>query len=405
MTLRGKDISEGFTGALYVALIGVLALYFGYFSGVSRVLVRGIRPLPSQWHHDTAIAYSIVLIVLGLALYAIYVQQSGGLSVQLQQLQGRSTGDQELADSSSAYFYFGLFLFIPAFVLLFVAGMEQRVAVPLIGAGILVCILLIFTVPRGDRLWMMLVMGPAIVLPYVRVRRRPSLALCLLALVFAFFIGITFLRNVRVQETRTQPVQDELLTVVTDPVSTWKQFTLGPDTEMFAVLAAMVQVVPSELPYHHGVTLTSMFSHWIPRGLWANKPIHADAVLFRYLFPDVWAVTKAGTAPSIFGGFYVDSGYIGLIIGGLCAGVLFRCLYDYFRAHDGVIGVQVFFATALPNVIVLLRGNPTDTFARAWYVLLPLLVGIWLANRHSSVQSPEIKQPSAALRTGVQQMR
>lgn len=381
MKLRTMDITAGFDRALLICLVATIALYAGYELRLGRTLGRALRPLPDDWHNDTAVVCALGLVAVGFALFAVFVLQSGGLGIVMESLQGRGTGDQEVADSSSAYFYNGLYLCIPAAILLLYTGLEQRSPLLLGSAALLLLFLVAFSAPSGGRLWLMVTIIPAVAIPYLRTGRRPGWRLCLIGVALVFFVGITFLRNVRTAELRSRPPQEELLRTFTNPGAAWEEFILGGDTEMFAVIAAMAQTVPSEVPHHHGITLGSLLTHWVPRQVWPAKPESADTTLFGYLFPEVRAVTKAGTAPTMFGGFYFDAGYPGLIIGSVVVGVLFRTLYEYFRANRWNQGVQILFAAMLPFVIVLFRGNPTDTMARVAFVIPPLIVGLWLSGR------------------------
>jgi hypothetical protein len=121
-------------------------------------------------------------------------------------------------------------------------------------------------------------------------------------------------------------------------------------------------------------------SNPVPDQFWPGKPQTADIEIYSYLFPEQAKFTKAGTAPSMFGGFYYDSGFLGLIVGALLVGILARLLFEYLRANPGSAGVRLLYAASLPLFVILLRGNPTDTFARASYLVLPIVVGLWFAS-------------------------
>ena len=154
---------------------------------------------------------------------------------------------------------------------------------------------------------------------------------------------------------------------------------------MLPVLSLIVDSVPREIPYKHGITLETLATNWVPRGLMPAKPETADIQVYRVLFPAQGQITNAGTAPSMFGGFFVDSGLVGVVLGSFVVGFLLRFAYESFAKAAHRRSAQLLFAAFLPLVAVLLRGNPTDTLARAEFVLVPLFAFAWWTSRRRRV--------------------
>jgi len=376
---RSRDIRPGFTGAMLIALVGTVALYAGYTSRLGPRAAGRLRPLPADWNVARAVGAALAICSVGAVLSVVFALQVGGSQVVQQLLLGRTTGEGAIFRSSSAYLYFGPFLAIPATLLL--AETRARYRVP--GLALLTAavgaIVLTVTTARGDRSWLLPLLFPLVVLPFLRRGRRPRFATTLI-LAAVFIVVASFLQAYRVTETRTD-TRSLVENWVQQPSSQLRQFMLGPDTEMFSILALADEQIPDALPRRPGITLTSLVAAPVPGQLWPAKPESADNYIYQALFPAQALITRAGPAPSMFGGYFVDGGLIGVAIYSALLGALARTLFEYYRRYRDVAGVRLFYATTLPFLIILVRGNFTDTLPRASFILPPLLFGLWFASR------------------------
>ena len=202
MSYRGLSIEPGFDLALATALLGVASVYAGYASPLGVRLRRRVREgLPDALEPRAELHFAVFLLIFGATLYGAFVHQVGGFGVALHLLSGRRTGDGVLYANASTYFYYGPFLGIPA-ALLAVDGWSQTRRIRyLIVAAIGVGAVIVVTIGRGDRLWLMLLGGSLCVAAYLRHQKRPSLVFLAGVLVVVFAVGVTFLRDSR---TRTR---------------------------------------------------------------------------------------------------------------------------------------------------------------------------------------------------------
>lgn len=378
----GIELGEGFDKALLIATVGVVAVYVGYSMSWGRAVAERLKPLPNALKPEAAIAFASSLVVIGVVLYGVYVWQIGGLDVAKALLKGRDPLEGRITSSGTVYFLFGPFLAIPATLLLLEAAAAKRraLAVVLVAAVTGLSVVLI-TSRRGDRLWLMLLFAGVFALPYLRRQKRPSVRLLAAVAVLWFGFGITFLSEVRVPTARAASPMELLQRTAKNPLRGWHDFVLGADTEMFPVMALMTERVPSLQPHEVGITLRSLATNWIPRKIYPTKPFTADEKIYAMLFPTQASYSKAGTAPSIFGGFYYDSGFFGLVAGSFVVGLVARILFQYFAAYPRSAGVRLLYASTLPFVVVLVRGNPTDTIARMSFIVFPIIVAVWFAGR------------------------
>ena len=393
MTARGLNIEAGFDTALLVALVGIASLYVGYSIRGARSVARWVREVPGDWRPDLAVVAAATLVAIGLALLIVFVVQIGGTGTAGSVLFTRTAATSAQLEGSSAYLYLAPFMAIPATLVFIEAAARSRRVTLFALAGLSGLLVVVLTGPRGSRIWLLALVASVAVLPYLRRQRRPRVIAIVAAMVCVFLVGITFLREVRVpEEFRAGTPSDVLVHSVQNPLDSANEFILGPDTEMFSILALEVEVVPSEHPHLPGVTALSLLSRPVPNQLWPGKPETADARIFTYLFPRVASATRAGSAPSVFGGLWLDSGYFGVVIGSFLFGFAARVLYEYFLRLAGNPSVRLLYAASLPVVLMLLRGNPTDTLARAAFLIVPILIIVWFA----APRRPWARLPSRA---------
>ncbi len=384
---RGFAIDPTFDRALLVCLVGVVCLYAGYAFPATARWGRRLKPLRDDWSPTRAARFAVCLVLTGLLLYGAFLASAGGLAAAKTFLLGRSSNQGQVVATASAYLYLGPFLAIPATLLFMESAARGRRRTFFIAGALAGLLVVIITGPRGDRIWLLTLLASVVVLPYLRARRRPGTLRSALAVLTIFIVGVTFLRDVRTTEDRTQSPAGLLLQTVREPGQAIQDFMLRSDTEMFAVLSAEVGEIPKFKPFAPGITISSLLAAPVPGSLWPDKPQSPDIQLYSYLFPAQANVTRAGTAPSYFGGLWLDSGFVGIAIGTILFGMAARILYEYLRANPRNASVRLVYAASLPLTIILLRGNLTDTMPRALYLVGPILLCIRVASPKKSQRS------------------
>ena len=374
-----SDIA-GFDGALTVALLGTAGLYAGYAIDVGRRVGARIPAVPTSWAPTTVAVMAYGLVFTGAGLYGIYAAQTGqGVGEALAFFKGREA-DARVLGYSSAYLYFGPYLLIPAASLLLLCWQRDRRARWMASSILMTLLALVITVPRGDRTWLLCLLLPLVAAPYLSSGRRPRL-LAVALLIAVVIPALNVLLDTRYVSNRGN-VSAAIRQAFTQPGDSLTYFMLNPNTSMFTVVALTYEVVPADLPHQPGRVITATLAATVPGKLWPSKPLQGDEVVYRHLFPRQAQLTRAGNTGGMLGGFYYDSGLIGVAVYSLLVGLAARALWEWWRIR-GVYapGARIVFAAALPLCIVLQRGSISDTLARSSFLVVPILAVLWLASR------------------------
>jgi hypothetical protein len=378
MLHRAYDTAPGFDKALVMALVGTVALWTGYATAVARRAARSLPMPPKSWRPATAGWTGVGLVLGGLVLYAAFLASVGGGDAIRTLLTGRSGNEGATFRAASAYLDFGPFLAVPAALLLLESRQwSSRPRLFLAAACVALAVVMVAALPRGGRLWLLAALVPVVVLPYLRAQRRPHLTVIGVAGVIVFAFGVSVLAEVRDHEARAS-LTTVLRQTAENPLRGGHRFILGNDTEMFAIMSIAGHEVPERVPHAPGVTVASLLANPVPNSVWPGKPQSADIQLYEKLFPREAAYNLAGTAPSMFGGFYYDSGFLGIVVGAFLVGLFWGMCFVFLKANPENAGVRLLYASLLPFTIILLRGNPTDSLARALYVTGPLVAFLWV---------------------------
>lgn len=383
----GYDILPTFDQTLVVAVLGAASLQVGYFLPLGARLARWLPTPPQDLHEDSALAFALFILLFGVALFSIFLVQTGASATVSSLLAGRQPSQNSLYLSSTGYFYNGLILTAPASLILFSISHTKRRRALFVGAIAAMSLLAILGILAGNRLSLLVLFGPPILFWYLARNRRPRVLSALLASYLILTVGIGFLRDSRTQvigspDTRIATLAQSLL----NPTGQAASLILGSDDEMFDSLASELAVVPSTLPFQHGATIVDIAIRSVPRPLWPEKPLERNDAVVTTLWPAHYASSRASPAFSILGPLYADSGWVTVVIGMLLVGVLLAALWWYFQACRTVPAIQMLYATSLPLVIVLLRGSIPDTLSYMLFTIVPLGIVIRIAAKRGGDQ-------------------
>jgi hypothetical protein len=360
-SFRGYDLWQSLPAALAVAVVGTAAIQLGYAIPAGRAIGLRLPPAPSSFQRPgPALWFAVALVALGVVGYIAFPNP---------------------ATAPSAYLYYLPMLLIPGALLLLVIGLQVRTAVVTLLAIVAIAGAFMVFGPGGQRAWLLVLLAPVVVYGvYLRRGVRPGVLTLLL------LVPILLPFSAAARDAPTGGSLGELLdaagrNAVAFP-ETMHDFVLGADTEMLDGLSLEVQVVPSQLGYHPGNSLLAIVAQPVPRVLWPDKPRQADDQVNVWFFGSVGYVAGGpGVAYSLFGGLFYDLGIVMVFLGGIVVGVPLRVVWEWYLRRDRSPVAGVVLAAMLPFVVILMRGNAHDTLARAFFVLVPILIGGWVSRR------------------------
>jgi hypothetical protein len=85
-------------------------------------------------------------------------------------------------------------------------------------------------------------------------------------------------------------------------------------------LATLMDGIPEHLDYQYGKTLLMTILIWVPSALFADKPLTAPGVFTNAFWPDQWALNGTTMPPGYIGEWFMNFGWVGIVIGALVAG-------------------------------------------------------------------------------------
>jgi hypothetical protein len=400
-------IRDGMSGMLWMALIGATGFLGAYAMPTGRLLGRRLRPLPEIRSEGRAKSYALAIAGVGVLLFGVFIALSGGLGTLQLLMSGRQENAIVLsAASTTAYLQGALVLTLPASLILFFVGFTRKSVVAVV-LGILVALAgLVVTGPSGIRGWILPYVAAPFILFYLVRSKRPGFLLVLTLLLVGFGAN-GFIAQARESATRQTTSFGQLLSEnFTQLGNAWDRFVLGGDTEMPNLLALEVLKVPSSIPFQNGAATGEVFLQPVPRQLWPAKPRSGDELLTQQLFVDP-RLNTASRQYTPMANFYLDFGFVGVLIGMGLLGLGARVLYEYMRANLTNGSVQLLYAATLPFLFPLLRGSINDAAGRLVFIVPPLLLGILVARRRRESISadpwPEFK--GAQVHRGGEEMR
>ncbi|VVE50064.1 O-antigen polymerase [Pandoraea cepalis] len=88
-------------------------------------------------------------------------------------------------------------------------------------------------------------------------------------------------------------------------------------------MAVLIDGMPRTLDYQYGATLAMVFLIWLPSLLFPAKPPTAPGVFTLAFWPNKWILEATTMPPGYFGEMYMNFGWVGIVLGGILAGVVY----------------------------------------------------------------------------------
>ncbi len=375
VSVRGKDLVSA---ANLRALWAVAWLLFVYHAGLGRRIATLLPRPPKTWSPSWVAILSPPLILWGLFCAGMLIR-GGGDAV-------------ESATSEGSIFSSFPFVMLVAAILLVVTGRSQVPSRPgylMTGLAVSAAYVLIWMF-NGKRSHSLIGVLATICALYITRLKRPSWPVLFTtafagSLVVAIAIGW---RNDREHERsfagfanflgdfQVSRVLESLnVTDGDEEIITYETFEYGG-------FLLMMDTVPAKSPYDYGENYLRLFSTFIPRSIWPNKPLFG-----RSAWIGAWIAGSemereedfTGPAIGILGATQLNGGAIGTLIVMAALALLMRTAYDYLRLYEDVPWVQFWWSITFYNAwFMVAADDPFVWFYYNWGVsAFPLVVLVW----------------------------
>ena len=367
----------GFEGLSIESAIEVLRLavlgesvMLGVYMAFQRMSLAGavsaLSPAQGRWMR--AFVFALVLVIVPVLLFAQAIVRS------------EVEGGKSLAFEVSNYLY--LFPFVLSSVAILVAAIWKAGQLPTGMHKVAAVVLFVFIArwtfnPTARFQFLGWVIAVTIIFcSGTGLWRRIAVACAGLAVATTLFAVAGALRGT-----------DELVETELQQ-SAWERFAFAQDANMLDGFAFLMQVYPERLNYTYGREHFDIFLRPIPRSLWPGKPV--GGYINKLGLMDASSGFTLGISPSLFGSFYQEGGWIGLI--------LLSAIYAFVMARLVVFSRQIhpFSGTLIRALLIawlipLLRGGDLPG-NYAWFGMAfwPCLLVLWLKRRELLVKHVEV---------------
>jgi hypothetical protein len=395
LNVRGLDLVTAANLRALWALVWFLAVYQ---CGIGRLLARCLVRPPQSWSSSLVGMTSPVLVAWGLLCAGVF----GGADFM---------ADPNALSPEEALFRSFAFTLLVAGILLIVTGRQvDRPRPGYLAAGILVsAVYVVVWTFNGRRSHALMGVLDAVCAFYVSRGKRPSWPV-LFAMAFVGLSVVALAITWRGQKGHDHSASgfvqfasefDTSAILVALNITEPESNSLKPmshETEEYGGFLLMLATVPEKSEYDYGQNYLRVFSTFIPRIVWPNKPLFG-----REQWINAWMAGSelkrdakfTGPAIAILGATQLNGGAIATLIVLGCAGLLLRTAYEYFRLHSTVPWVQAWWSTLFLNAwFMVVSDDPLTWFYYNWGVVgLPILACFWLANAFSHTQGTAQSTP------------
>lgn len=328
--------SDGFTRLRNIAppvivqgqiavIVAVVSMYVGYFYPLSATVGRALPKPIYEWPHNTAIIIAVLTVGIG---WTITIGSQLGFIP-------RSFGSGALgAVATGSYFGVGLLAILHA-------RFRSRPAISLIWLVIPPAMAIAFL--TGSKRFMLAPMMLA-ALGYYVVNRRIDLRWIVVGLGFVlvlypisqFWREIVLAGNqLGMGDVLQNPARAlSLISSFASTIDPGDYFLRGLQSttarlDALGIVATIVRDTPGRVDYQGGWTLLHVPISFIPRVIWADKPLLS---IGQWITDNYGAGgdIRSNTGSSWIGEFYLNFGYAGVIVGMGVIGAYFRFLHEMF---------------------------------------------------------------------------
>jgi hypothetical protein len=362
----GVDFRPMMWKAWLAGLLGLASIYAGFAIRTKRFKDRLVAGIPPElrrrfWRYFFALAglgavgFVYLAYVSGQSLATLLLPIHGGLGLDL------SSSERE-GLAAGNYLLLLINVFIPAMCLLSALQLDQPLPRRLLLVILPAVQVAFFYASLGFRHRIVILALSMAATTYLMRRKRPNPGTLVLSAA-GIVLGAGLIVMTRSYGRGLDLSQIAGLGLV--------DVFLGGfnDAGTFFTTALVIDSIPSTFPYVGLNPLWIALTIPVPRTLWPNKPFP----LFLEYFGSLTGTQ--GQAVPVVGEHYMMAGWVGIVVGGLIIGIIYRCFWEFYRANPGNPLVVTLYAVSWALCFpVVNRGYLAQTLMEFFFDLLPLVV-------------------------------
>lgn len=361
--------SEAYMGVMFAgfvySLLALAALYLGYWSNLG---VKAGRRIPGvsffPKNRSGLLAVTTVALIVGALASYLFLMDAGGLKV----MSDSSTMIEEGIESGGGL-YFSLLLDFAVIGLLFLytgragkrKGASETALFVLFGA--LIAFNFLMLPFKGHIIGVFLYL--LVVINYLK--KRVSLGKIAIVILAISILALPVLNNYRKYGISS------LDQIWSDSSSGLSSFGLVNNASERSAGADMfflaLDRTPEPNPWLYGSSLTKVFTSFIPRPFYPDKP-WSYGVDFSNDYLDT--PLKASVSPSTIGELYVNSHVVGIMAGFFVIGVFLRAVYSWCISSGVSREGVIIYAIIFEKMVMLVDGPVADFIVFVLIRLFPV---------------------------------
>lgn len=361
-------------GALVIAIIGVNALYLGYYlGGKSSQEERAVKiTFQVHWQRERIYYLGILYTALGIGLFIVGVTILGGF---LQLIVGLN---DRIRTFTGLNYFFTALLLLPTFAFIwwnYLLSIGKPKSIAFWVYSIFSILLSGLLGSRANTFIFILACILAYNLVYKQIKARFLLVLAILALIVLPIFSLYFREYAILGELTSIDIsQDggELLYQIVEN-------GLAGDFYQIQALATIVDSMPETIPFQYGKTYLFFLISPVPSSLWPGKldfALPSTGVYTLGLWPNRWLDTGTTVPPSLMGEMYMNFGNLGVFLGMLIVGYLYKrikVLVQEKTYNPYLVLIYCFTVAIIPHYV---RGEFSAPTILLLTVCVPGLLGI-----------------------------
>jgi hypothetical protein len=362
------------------ALWAIVLFLVVYHLGIARRIAARLPKAPQAWSASLVGLLAPPMILWGLACAGLVLRSD------------------DVAQEENLLRQFPI-LMLAAGVMLTVTGRRPDAPRPMYTlAGVLVCLayafIWMFNGRRSHAVIGILTGVAAWYLPRLRRPRLPIMVLTAIACAAVVSLALGFRNNPRYERSASGFLQylsefDPSRILVnlnlkddSDPTASLPEQP-SKETEEYGGFLLMMHTVPELSDYDYGANYLRVFSTFIPRLVWPDKPIYGrEAWINAWIAGSEFRRDESFTGPaiSILGAAQLNGGALATVIVMTLAALGLRIAYDYFRYHADAPWAQVWWSLTYYNAwLMTVNDDPLVWFYYIYgHTTLPPMAALWI---------------------------